>query len=162
MTAPGSENRRPCNLLRTEDGPTWPPRACDDTCPRMTTLQAAGGTRPHTPLQVAGRLDTLVAADQFPADELDRLGAARRRVCGATVRRLQQLLDTVRAGARARAELDGLRSELLRDGALPWTPRRNRRSAAPTLSTSSSAGGRHLSGIDGDGTGTGTVTVVPA
>ena len=130
----------------------------------MTTSQAAGSTRPHTPMQVAGRLDTMAAADQFLADELDRLGAARRRVCDATVRRLEQLLDTVRAGAHARVELDGLRSELLRDGALLWTARRNRRSAAPTLSTSTGAGGRHLSGIDGDGdgTGTGTVTVVPA
>lgn len=132
----------------------------------MTTSQAAGSTRLHTPMQVAGRLDTMAAADQFLADELDRLGAARRRVCDATVRRLEQLLDTVRAGAHARVELDGLRSELLRDGALLWTARRNRRSAAPTPSTG--AGGRHLSVIDGDsdgtgtGTGTVTVTVVPA
>jgi len=48
----------------------------------------------------------------------------------------------------------------------PTTARRNRRSAAPTRSTSSGAGGRHLSVIDGTGTGTGTrtvtVTVVPA
>ncbi len=128
----------------------------------MTTSQAAGSTRPHTPMQVAGRLDTMAAADQFPADELDRLGAARRRVCDATVRRLEQLLDTVRAGAHARVELDGLRSELLCDGALLWTARRNRRSAAPTLSTSTGAGGRHLSVIDGTGTVTVTVTVVPA
>ncbi len=130
----------------------------------MTTSQAAGSTRPHTPLQVAGRLDTMAAADQFPADELDRLGGARRSVCDATLRRLEQMLDSVRAGAHARGELDGRRSELLRDGALLWTARRNRRSAAPTRSTSSGAGGRHLSVIDGTGTGTRTVTVtvVPA
>jgi len=112
----------------------------------MTTSQAAG----------SARLDTMVAADdQFPADELNRLGAARRRVCDATVRRLEQLLGTARAGAPARVELDSCRGELLRDGALLWTARRTRRCAAPTLSTSV---------IDGTGTGTGTVTVtvVPA
>jgi len=105
----------------------------------MTTSQAAGSTRPHTPMQVT--------------DELDRLGAARRRVCDPTVRRLEQLLDAVRAGARARAELDGRRGELLRDGALLGTDRRNRHWAAPIPSTSTCAGGRHLSVIDGTGTG---------
>ncbi len=93
----------------------------------MTTAQAAGRARARTrlyiPSQVADLLDTMAMADQALADELARIGADRRRVCEATVVRLEQLLARVREGADARAVLEGLNSTLLQDGALHWVAR---------------------------------------
>jgi len=136
-------------------GRTWPPAACDDACPVMTTTQAAGRTRArtrlHTPSQVADLLDTMAMADQALAAELDRIGADRRRVCKATVVRLEQLLARVREGADTRAVLEGLDSTLLQDGALHWAARRHDR---PSRSEAAAAalplsGGRRLSVVGG-------------
>ena len=101
----------------------------------MTTTQAAGRTRARTrlyiPSQVADLLDTMAMADQALADELDRIGADRRRVCKATVVRLEQLLQ---------------------DGALHWLalrhggPSRSEAAAAAALPLS---GGRRLSVVGG-------------
>ncbi len=108
----------------------------------MTMPHKAG--RPTTPADVAGRLDVMATADQALTDELDRVGAARRRVCQATVQRLEHLLVTVRPGADAREELDTLDTKLLRDGAVLWTQRRRAQSAP-----SPSDAGQHLTVIDG-------------
>ena len=102
----------------------------------MTTTQAAGRararTRPHTPSQVADRLDTMAMADQALADELDRIGADRRRVCKATVVRLEQLLQ---------------------DGALHWSALRHggpsRSEAAAAAAALPLSGGRRLSVVGG-------------
>lgn len=79
---------------------TWPPRVPNSTCTAMTMPHKAG--RPTTPADVAGRLDVMATADQALTNELDRVDAARRRVCQATVQRLEHLLVTVCAGGRAR------------------------------------------------------------
>jgi len=118
----------------------------------MTTAQAAGRararTRPHTPRQVADLLDTMAMAD-----ELDRIGADPRRVCEATVVRLEQLLGRVREGADARAVLEGLDSTLLQDGALHWAARRHDRPSRPEAAAAAAAlplsGGRRLSVVVG-------------
>jgi len=122
----------------------------------MTTAQAAGRTRartrPHTPRQVADLLDTMAMADQALAAELDRIGADRRRVCEATVVRLEQLLARVREGADARAVLEGLDSTLLQDGALHWAARRHdrpSRSEAAAAAALPLSGGRRLSVVVG-------------
>jgi len=123
----------------------------------MTTTQAAGRararTRLHTPRQVADLLDTLAMADQALADELDRIGADRRRVCEATVVRLEQLLARVREGADARAVLEGLNRTLLQDGALHWTARRHDRPSRPEAAAAAAvlplSGGRRLSVVGG-------------
>lgn len=122
----------------------------------MTTTQAAGRararTRPHTPRQVADLLDTMAMADQALADELDRIGADRRRVCQATVVRLEQLLARVREGADARAVLEGLDSTLLQDGALRWAARRHGGPSRPEAAAAAAlplSGGRRLSVVGG-------------
>lgn len=152
MNTHASQHRQPNELPEKKGGRTWPPRAAADTWAGMTTSQAAGSTRPHTPVQVADRLDVMAAAHLALDDELDRIGAPDRRVCDATVRRLEQVLGAVRAGARARTELDGVESRLLRDGALLWTARRRRQraTAATATATDTSPGSRHLSVVDGD------------
>lgn len=121
---------------------TWPPRVPNSTCTAMTMPHKAG--RPTTPADVAGRLDVMATADQTLTDELDRVDAARRRVCQATVQRLEHLLVTVCAGADAREELDTLDTNLLRDGAVLWTQRR--RAQSPP---SAADAGQHLTVIDG-------------
>ncbi len=108
----------------------------------MTMPHKAG--RPTTPADVAGRLDVMATADQALTDELDRVGAARRRVCRATVQRLKHLLVTVCAGADAREALDTLDTKQLRDGAVLWTQRR-RAQSAPTAADA----GQHLTVLDG-------------
>ncbi len=118
----------------------------------------AGG-RPHPcphpaahPRQVADLLDTMAMADQALADELDRIGADRRRVCEATVVRLEQLLARVREGADARAVLEGLDSTLLQDGALHWAARRHDRPSRPEAAAAAVlplSGGRRLSVVGG-------------
>ncbi len=141
-------------------GRTWPPAASDDACPVMTTTQAAGRTRARSrlciPSQVADLLDTMAMADQALADELDRIGADRRRVCEATVVRLEQLLARVRKGADARAVLEGLDSTLLQDGALHWAARRHGGPSRPDAAEAAAAaaalplsGGRRLSVVGG-------------
>jgi len=100
----------------------------------MTTTQAAGRTRArtqlHTPHQVADLLDTMAMADQALADELDRIGADRRRVCEATVVRLEQLLQ---------------------DGALHWSARRHGGPSRPKAAAAALplSGGRRLSVVGG-------------
>ncbi len=123
----------------------------------MTTAQAAGRararTRLHTPRQVADLLDTMAMADQALADELDRIGADRRRVCEATVMRLEQQIVRVHEGADARAVLEGLNSTLLQDGALHWAARRHDRPSRPEAAAAAAAlplsGGRRLSVVVG-------------
>jgi len=122
----------------------------------MTTTQAAGRARARTrlyiPSQVADLLDTMAMADQALADELDRIGADRRRVCQATVVRLEQLLARVREGADARAVLEGLDSTLLQDGALRWAARRHGGPSRPEAAAAAAlplSGGRRLSVVGG-------------
>lgn len=63
---------------------------------------------------------------------MDRIGGCRAPVWEVTVQRLEHLLRTLRAGARARAELSELDSELLRAGVAAWADRQRDRSAAAT------------------------------